>query len=199
MNDGKGNTILLTIIGIATLLIAVIGATFAYFTAILSTDETQQAFTVTSGTIGTVYEGSDSVIIAQEIWPREEAWGRKTFTIKGNSAGTADIFYTVGLVVTQNTFGVGHLKYSLSIDPASSTNGTKLPVANQENIPGTGVTAELGTGIFDGPTQGEESHTYYLDIYFPDSGLPQNESQEGDFLARISVDVITSGEVTTTP
>ena len=33
MNNGKGNMILLTIIAVATLLVAVIGATFAYISA----------------------------------------------------------------------------------------------------------------------------------------------------------------------
>lgn len=195
MNDGKGNTILLTIIGIATLLIAVIGATFAYFTAILSTNEQQQAFTVTAANIGTVYEGSDSVIVEPNIWPREESWGQKKFTIKGTSGGDANIYYTVGLVVTENTFYPGHLKYSLTIDPTSSSNGTKLNAVSLANVPATGVTADLGTGIFNGPTNGEQSHIYYLDIYFPETGQPQNASQEKSLLARISVDVITSGEM----
>ena len=36
MNNNRTNTLLLTVIGVATLLVAVIGASFAYFTAQLS-------------------------------------------------------------------------------------------------------------------------------------------------------------------
>lgn len=51
----KKNTILLTVIAIATLLVAVVGATFAYFTATLQTDTSQGGKTteVTSKTIVT--------------------------------------------------------------------------------------------------------------------------------------------------
>ena len=37
----KKNTILLTVIAVATLLVAVVGATFAYFTATATTGEVQ--------------------------------------------------------------------------------------------------------------------------------------------------------------
>ena len=41
MNENKSNTLLLTVIGVATLLVAVVGASFAYFTAQLSGTETK--------------------------------------------------------------------------------------------------------------------------------------------------------------
>lgn len=42
MSEGKNNTVMLTIIGIATLLIAVVGATFAYFSATLTGTDSEK-------------------------------------------------------------------------------------------------------------------------------------------------------------
>lgn len=196
MNEGKGNTVLLTIIGIATLLIAVIGATFAYFTAILTGAETNTTVTINSGTIGTVFEGG-AAIVAENVRPREEPLGTKTFTVKGNSAVGSSIFYTLGIVVETNTFSAGALKYSLAVDPSSSTNGTKAPEATLKSIPNSG-TENLGTGIFAGPTDGEVAHVYNLSVFFPDTGVNQNEDMEKTLYAHISVDVETSGQTTTT-
>ena len=53
MNEGKGNVVLLTIIAIATLLISVVGATFAYFTAVFWGDDIPE-LKIISGSIGTV-------------------------------------------------------------------------------------------------------------------------------------------------
>jgi len=52
MNDNKGQTIFLSVIGIATLLVAIIGATFAYFTTTMSGDAAD--IEATTGTLGKV-------------------------------------------------------------------------------------------------------------------------------------------------
>ena len=51
MKEGNNNTVLLTVIGIATLLVAVVGATFAYFSAQLSGTENQSTM------MGASYKG----------------------------------------------------------------------------------------------------------------------------------------------
>lgn len=195
MNEGKGNTVLLTIIGIATLLVAVIGATFAYFTAVLSGEEQGTTMTINSGTIGTVFDGG-AAINAYNIRPQEEPVGTKTFTVKGNSEGSASIFYNVGLVVENNTFSAGALKYTLAVEPTSSSNGTKAPaVTVQTDIPKTG-TESLGSGIFAGPTDGEVAHIYTLSVFFPETGENQNEDQNKVLYAHLTVSAETSGQTT---
>lgn len=197
MNEGKGNTVLLTIIGIATLLIAVVGATFAYFTAVLTGAETGTTMTINSGTIGTVFEGG-SAITSSDVWPREEHWGTKTFTVKGNSESDTNIYYNLGLVVETNTFSVDALKYTLAVEQiSSSTNGTKAPeILTQKSIPKSG-TENLGTGIFNGPTGGEVAHVYTLTVYFPETGVDQSGDMEKILYAHISVSAETSGQTTT--
>lgn len=188
MKEGKGNTILLTIVGIATLLVAVVGATFAYFTAVLSGQETESSFRVISGSIGTVFDGGTAVT-AENIWPRDESWGTKTFSIKHTSETVAgvEVSYALGLVIDEYTFEENALKFTLVKDEASTANGTFAPnITELTNIPNTG-TQDLGTGSFISPTVGEAIHTYHLDIFFPDTNMPQDESQGKIFRAHISI------------
>ena len=77
MKEGKGNRILLTIVAIATLLVAVVGATFAYFTAVLSGQESATTVKVISGSIGTVIDGG-SVITVANIYPQAAIITTKT-------------------------------------------------------------------------------------------------------------------------
>ena len=72
-NGGKSSTILLTVIGIATLLVVVVGATFAYFAA--QTVGDAQSITVTAASDGTVIQfmGGEEAR-AMNIYPRTDAW-----------------------------------------------------------------------------------------------------------------------------
>jgi hypothetical protein len=50
----KKNTLLLTVIAVATLLVAVVGATFAYFSVTATNTDTSSAITATTEAVGTV-------------------------------------------------------------------------------------------------------------------------------------------------
>lgn len=68
-NSGRKNTILLTVIGVATLLVALVGATFAYFTAQLTGNPTTDNVNITTDTYGltVVYEdGKDSISLENQ-------------------------------------------------------------------------------------------------------------------------------------
>lgn len=81
MSEGKNNTVMLTIIGIATLLIAVVGATFAYFSAQLTGTDNEKEYTVRSATVGTEFNGGAD-ITATGIYPKAEAWELKHSQLK---------------------------------------------------------------------------------------------------------------------
>lgn len=191
MKEGKGNRILLTIVAIATLLVAVVGATFAYFTAVLSGEETGTTVKVISGSIGTVVDPG-SVITVANIYPQEEVITTKSFSVKTTtSISGATVSYSAAIVIDENTFTAGHLKYTFTVDAGSSTNGTKLSAVALTSIPTSGSIA-LGTGNFVGPTLvgetvGEVTHTYHFNIYFPDSGGDQNASQGKSLKAHLEV------------
>lgn len=68
-NSGRKNTILLTVIGVSTLLVALVGATFAYFTAQLSGNPTNDNVNITTDTYGlTVFyeDGKDSISLENQ-------------------------------------------------------------------------------------------------------------------------------------
>ena len=70
MNDNtkKGNTVLLTIIAVATLLVAVVGATFAYFTASVQNDGNPQSVIVNTAKIGTItYKNGNNVTLKDAL------------------------------------------------------------------------------------------------------------------------------------
>lgn len=199
MNEGKGNVVLLTIIAIATLLISVVGATFAYFTAVYSGGDDIPELKVISGSIGTVFDGGD-VVTADAIFPTKpddygnhEPIGTKTFTITHTSNTIDGVMskYFVTLNITKNTFQSGSLKYKLLINDESTENGVKLPeVTEMTDLPGSGPFS-LGEAYFMSPTKiGDEDeavHKYDLLFYFPDTEENQNDDQGGEFLAHIEV------------
>ena len=61
MTENKGQTIFLSVIGIATLLVAIIGATFAYFTT--SMGGTQGTVKATTAKIGAASFTAQSVVL----------------------------------------------------------------------------------------------------------------------------------------
>ena len=197
MNEGKGNNVLLVIVAIATLLVAVIGATFAFFTAIVSGQEETETMRINSGTIGTEFVGG-SAISQLAAQPQEEPLGEKEFTLTGVTKTDAKITYKLGLVVSKNSFVPGALKYKLSHHEDSTDTEHMAPEIELTDIPVGGV-ENLGEGIFQGPIPVEEPivHKYVLGIYFPETGVDQNDNQEKELNAHIKIDDPTTTTSTT--
>ena len=112
MERGNGNTVLLTVIGVATLLVALVGATFAYFTANISTDAVNGTVNVTTSTLadlemtslkqdnkvnGSVYPG----------WVGYQAVQVKATGVAGNKAK-----YSLSLTVTGDAALRGMVNYT---------------------------------------------------------------------------------------
>lgn len=190
MKERKGNTILLSIIAIATLLVAVVGTTFAYFTAVLSGAETTTQIRVSSGTLGTVFEGG-AVISVSNIFPRVEKWHTKTFSIKYTSSapnGTV-LPYTLSWEIDSNTFTAGHLTYTFKKNASSTANGTFATNKDTQTIIPSSGSVALGSGKLLAPTTGEAVHTYDIEIFFPnDVNNPQNLSQGKEFKSHIKIE-----------
>lgn len=209
MKDGRNNTIMLTIIAIATLLIAVVGATFAYFSAVLSGQETSNTFVIESGSVGTVFEGG-IVINVQDIYPRADKWATKTFSIASAANAASSVNYSSSLIIDNCTFSLGSLKYKLlqakkcsnqvytnesdcttnggSWIAASTSGGTKMAeVTTLTNIPISG-SALLGNGSLPANSGTIDTHTYDLEIYFPDTGTDQSGEMTKVLQAHISLD-----------
>ena len=87
MDNNKQNSVLLIIIAVATLLVAVVGATFAYFTANNSSGSTVTVNTKTGSMNILFSDGDDKVDITdkKDIQPSNTVLVKKEFTIEGRN------------------------------------------------------------------------------------------------------------------
>lgn len=206
MSEGKNNTVMLTIIGIATLLIAVVGATFAYFSATLTGISDEKEYTVRSATVGTQFNGGDQ-IAAAGIYPKEEAWGTKTFSIKTTSTKGVSTKYKITLVIDDNdttadatiSDGAGHVKrfeanalsYTLTATEANAATKGTMPTATETQIADPSKDIVFGEATIYGNDAVEVTQTYTLSMFFKDTGTDQNANQGAQFKAHISISEIT--------
>lgn len=91
MENNKQNSVLLIIIAVATLLVAVVGATFAYFTASNPSGSTAEVKTTSGKMEITFADGTDAIKPANQenFQPSNEKLVDKTFTISGDNFTTA--------------------------------------------------------------------------------------------------------------
>ena len=206
MSEGKNNTVMLTIIGIATLLIAVVGATFAYFSATLTGTENEKEYTVRSATVGTQFNGGPD-ITATGIYPKAEAWGTKTFSIKTTSTKGVSTKYRITLVIDDNdttadatiSDGAGHIKrfqanalsYTLTASEANAATEGIMPTATETQIADPSQDIVFGEATIYGNDAVEVTQTYTLSMFFKDTGTDQNANQGAQFKAHISISEIT--------
>lgn len=91
MENNKQNSVLLIIIAVATLLVAVVGATFAYFTANNPTGSTAEVKTTSGKMEITFADGTDAIKPADQknFQPSNAVLVKKEFTITGDNFTTA--------------------------------------------------------------------------------------------------------------
>lgn len=104
--EKKNNTMLLTVIAIATLLVAVIGATFAYFSNQVGGEDRSSILKVGSATLTIAYEDKEGPDLRQKFIPAPQADAvfSKTFTLTGTNTSDKAMQYKLSLVVTNSTF-----------------------------------------------------------------------------------------------
>ena len=107
--DKKPNII--AIIGAVTLLIlAVVGLSYAFFSAFIKNGETDTSIEGTGANLSLVYTDGKSVITSSNIMPGWSA--TKTFTITNNGEGTA--YYKLKVFDITNEFVEGGLTFSIA-------------------------------------------------------------------------------------
>lgn len=162
MNSGKGSMVLLTIIAVATLLVAVAGATFAYFGATINSGDSSTTIEVTSGTLSTEFNG-DSKLVNGYV-NQGEVIATKEFTITGVVTGSNNLNYEATLVINNNNYAQDELVYTITSENEAG-NGTVIPTTqNVVGIPTGANTISLGTGVFAGPTTAGLTHKYVLTV-----------------------------------
>ena len=100
----KKNMVLLTVIAVATLLVAVVGATFAYFTASIQNDYNGQgsngSANISSGSVGSnttvvaEVDGQAGSFEATDVYPGHKEVAALKVTVEGDTAQSIDITYS---------------------------------------------------------------------------------------------------------
>lgn len=163
MNSGKGNLILLTVIAVATLLVSVVGATFAYFNATLPGSESSKTIEVTSGTL---FTDCNSSIVGGANIQANAVLAKRDINITGYVTGSTNLNYAAKLVIKENTYEKGELVYTITSKNVDSNGSTIVATSEPVAIPAGKSTINLGSGLFAGPAAKGAKHTYTLNIQY---------------------------------
>ena len=137
----RKNTLLLTVIAVATLLVAVIGATFAYFTATASGTASSQV-TVTTKSIDTVNTTASAIDMTINLTDMLQANGKSDYTVFKSATGTLAI--TAG---TGTGGGTNTCTYDLTYDPTTPFSYATGNAGSLKELTLTGAAAKAGTGV----------------------------------------------------
>lgn len=217
MKDNRNNTLLLTVIAIATLLVAVIGATFAFFSA--STDGSDPSVVEAgSALIELNFDSEDGADLTKTgLQPKgttattENAVLTKTFKLTQSNNTDKDFTYDIYLIVDESTFVNDHPATITGVtgDPKSlsarligseatgSASTTTVYVPSGTDTSDVTLTDNNGTptvvkGVKLGTgkfTHGQKDtvHEYTLEIYFLDSLVKQDNDRNKDFKGHIAI------------
>lgn len=191
--ENKSNKVLLTVIGAATLLVAMVGATFAYFSA-QGTSAKQE---ITTGSSSMSITASKNAV--SNIKPT-------TFDKTAADNGTNTDIVKIDLSVTGNSTSAG--KYTVSMDEPDITIG---------NIDGdSGVVGDIKYTVYEGSTQkvapksftgsatvtdllsdvsyakGDISGSYTVYVWIDNKNADQNNLQNISFNLTFNVDATTA-------
>ena len=184
---GKKQTLLLIIISLLTLLFAVVGATFAYFTIVVQGNEEASSIYIKSIRLGQVVFEDGQGINLIDVYPGE--FVTKTFTVRTEGTDPdIKIGYTVYLVQTINEFAANNIhEFMHEIVDSSKTSTSEYSVLGTlslSTVPSPASTAPILTGTL----YGEDSHTYTYRIGLLEANVNQNNAQGRTFKGIIQVD-----------
>ena len=212
--ERKGNTAMLTVIAIATLLVAVVGATFAYFSASTSgnaANVTVSAETKAADVFSSV--GTPNVSLTVTAAQMQKSAGKDDHTVVANSAnadgnvtvsltagsGTAtctyDVIYTPGLAFTTSEAVLAKEaltnKKELVLDGDSSINANDFSDISLAGLEGTPITLKSGATISDtaesGDTQTATTETWTFTAKFYNLGTDQSDNADSTFSGNITI------------
>lgn len=215
----KKNTILLTVIAVATLLVAVVGATFAYFTATSNvTGDAASTGEIDTATVGSV--GITQTTIGPStnaIYPGTMNYvGISVAATKSGTDADFTLTYTVTGDVTLSEAFKHNVEWRLyrvdasepspvSCEPVESTADPTGAQYSQTCTEGDSLTTPVAQGtITAGQTTGDVSYAdqtasttggtayYYLVVEYPNKEESQNDDQGKNITATLDKVAITN-------
>jgi hypothetical protein len=186
MSDNKGQTVFLSVIGIATLLVAIIGATFAYFTTTMSGNSADVV--AKTGTVGKVNFTAQALNL-EKMLPGKTSEEKEVTVTLGTS--DFDVDYICNLEVTGNEVVDMFLNVT-GENAVADSNDKRLPIVKYATFDEDGTTELTPAGtaqkikIAEGTLRSGETKTMKYSITFKETGTDQNAQQGMRFNATVS-------------
>lgn len=220
-NGGKNNTILLTVIAIATLLVVVTGATFAYFAAVVRGNENASSISITAASKGTqvAFSGGETVNLTN-IYPKGTAagseWITKNVTLSSsatNSTGTSKYTFTMSAATNGFNFtddegnevkdGTENIKFTFTRDATVKNSEGQLTEVTTptETATPTSVVDSAGAIIGSGIVKNNFANTvtYVLKVYYDNASYNQNNGAQREFSFHIGYSWKDTNDTTVQP
>lgn len=173
------NGIVLLILGVATVLVALIGATFAYFTATINKLNGDQSVVVsTKEIIGVEYAASETLSLIDVV---PGAHAETTFTISNPNAET-EVEYGLKFVPVVNDFTVaeGARQLIVTITGGALTDAKELNYTDSTNSTEQVI-------VDDVVLAADTSHEYSIRVDFIETNSVQNTNQKKNFAGYVAV------------
>ena len=215
----KKNMVLLTVIAVATLLVAVVGATFAYFTATSTTGGNDTTTSATTAQLATLSWTAEETGRSPQVYPGFKAF--QAYTLAAGGTGSAryqlkltanvdpafksgDVTYSIYKAtseVTSSLFTPGNANVDTTTEPgvarysitgAAFNSEAESLTAVVENQP---LTTVSGTAITGGPVSavntinGGTTEYYVLVLDFPNKNEAQTQ-QNATFSASLKLTAV---------
>ena len=190
MENNRGQSIFLSVVGIATLLVAIVGATFAYFSISVTGNETASSIIITTANVGGVtFNGEGAGIEVNNAYPGYTK--TKTFTVTSDAGADSAIQYQIVLRSTNVALSsAAAAKSDFTYSLAGTGEGAAgTPTAVTGNMPTTTGDAVLATGTLTGANA---SHSYNFTVTLKESSTDQNELQGLTYQGIIQIVVATN-------
>ena len=184
MEHNKKHTLPLILSMVLTILLITIGLSFAYFSANITGTENTTTIQASGGVMNIHYDGGEN-INTPNIFPSNDPFATKHFTLTGKSTTNDNMNYHIILVIEENTFTENALTYKL-ISTNTDNNGTVAPSTEQIGIVHGPHELFLGDGMFVSPSN-NDLHSYTLKLYFPDTEKDQNDDMNKTFKAYVNI------------
>ena len=210
-DNNRGSMIILTVIGIATLLVAVIGATFGSFTVTIKGNPTAPNVTVQSKTLGVIEFETLNQINYTNLIPGRPVWetgqtptNKLNFTVTSAVDASSNEKYVVWLNVDSNDFTTDNVVYLLT-ETEKGTNsvlgGQYFTDDNYVNHTFAGDTTPTKLGFIKAGFTGKmkigtaelgslgSKDKWEFEIWVNEIGKEQNEDQGKTIRAYITIDL----------
>lgn len=196
MENGNGKGIFYGVIGVATLVVAIIGATFAYFSATNTVGDVVQGTAATAGlslSVSKVSENANNglVPIDESLLDKGlkatpdmcvDANGNtvcQVYKLTVTNDGTSTAIFDGTLTLTAS--GYTNLKWA-NINKDSGLTADAVPSAVGANLNASTVSGITANESF---TAGQTKY-YYIMIYINETNGPQNETDKGSFTGSVT-------------